>query len=62
VVGRATNGVILGGCTVGEAYPGGPPIEVTLFPTTTMAYAAAVTAAHLAPGSTADQRCGGATP
>jgi hypothetical protein len=58
VIGRATNGVILGGCSVGEAYPGAPPIQVDLFPTTTTNYAAAVTAAHLAPGSTADQRCG----
>jgi hypothetical protein len=58
VLGRATNGVILGGCTVGDAYPGAPPIEVDLFPTRTSDYAAAVTAAHLAPGSTADQRCG----
>lgn len=62
VLGRATNGVILGGCTVAEAYPGAPQIRVDLFPTTTMGYTAAVTAAHLAPGSTADQRCGGAAP
>jgi hypothetical protein len=58
VLGRATNGVILGGCTVGEAYPGGPPINVDLYPTSTADYGAAVMAAHLAPGSTADQRCG----
>lgn len=62
VIGRATNGVILGGCSVAEAYPGAPPIEVDLYPTATADYAAAVTAAHLAPGSTADQRCGGSTP
>lgn len=58
VLGRATNGVILGGCAVGEAYPGSPPIQIDLFPTTTMAYDMAVTAVHPAPGSTADQRCG----
>lgn len=62
VLGRATNGVILGGCAIGEAYPGAPPIQVDLYPTSTADYAAAVTAAHLAPGSTADQRCGGSTP
>ena len=62
VLGRATNGIILGGCAVGEAYPGGPSIQVDLFPTVTADYAAAVTAAHLAPGSTADQRCGGSMP
>jgi hypothetical protein len=62
VLGRATNGVILAGCRVGDAYPGAPAIEVDLYPTTTAAYSTAVTAAHLAPGSTAAQRCGGSTP
>jgi len=58
VLGRATNGVVLGGCAVGDAYPGGPPINVDLFPTTTMAYATALSAAHLSAGATAAQRCG----
>ncbi|MFO0686310.1 MAG: hypothetical protein U0234_29880 [Sandaracinus sp.] len=62
VLGRATNGVILGGCSVAQAYPGGPEIRVELFPTDTSDYDDAVTAAHLAPGSTADQRCAGSTP
>ncbi len=62
VLGRATNGVILGGCAIGQAYPGSPEIRVELFPTDTGDYQAAVTAAHLAPGSTADQRCAGSSP
>jgi hypothetical protein len=62
VLGRATNGVVLGGCAVAEAYPGAPEIQVDLYPTTTDDYQMAVTAAHLAPGSTADQRCGGSAP
>jgi hypothetical protein len=62
VIGKASNQAILGGCSVGEAYPGAPAIDVDLYPTDTMTYATAVTAAHLAPGSTADQRCGGSAP
>ncbi len=62
VLARATSGVILAGCTVAEAYPGAPPIQVDLFPTATTNYATALTAAHLAPGTTAAQRCGASAP
>ena len=62
VVGRATNGVILGGCSVGEAYPGGRAIAVDLFPTSTTSYMQAVTAAHIPPGATAAQHCQGSAP
>jgi hypothetical protein len=62
VLGRATNGVILAGCTVGEAYPGGPAISVDLYPTSTDAYSTALAAAHLPPGTTADQHCAAVSP
>lgn len=57
VLARVTSGVIMAGCSVGEAYPGGPPIQVDLFPTSTSDYDNAVTAAHLVPGTTPDQHC-----
>lgn len=62
VLGRATNGVILAGCTVSEAYPGGPAIPVDLYPTSTDAYATALAASHLPPGTTAEQHCAAVSP
>ncbi len=48
-----TNAILLAGCAVGEAYPGGPPIRVDLYPTD--AYAAV--ASGVPPGSTAEGAC-----
>jgi hypothetical protein len=50
---QGESATILIGCAIGEAYPGGPPIRVDLFPTD--AYAAA--AAAVPPGSTVDGAC-----
>jgi hypothetical protein len=47
------NATLLVGCAVGEAYPGGQPIRVDLYPTE--AYAAAASA--VPPGSTVDGAC-----
>jgi hypothetical protein len=50
---RGATATILIGCTVAEAYPGGPTIRVDLFPTE--AYGPA--AAAVPPGSTVDGAC-----
>ena len=47
------NATLLVGCAVGEAYPGGPPIRVDLFPTEAYAMAAA----GVPPMSTVDGAC-----
>lgn len=49
----ATNATLLVGCAVGEAYPGGPPIRVDLFPTEAYAMASS----SVPPGSTVDGAC-----
>jgi hypothetical protein len=60
VLGRVASGPVLGGCSVGETYPGGHPIDVDVFPTGS--YATALASAHIVPGTTADQRCMGSSP
>lgn len=48
-----SNATLLVGCSVGEVYPGGPPVRVDLYPT--RAYPAA--AAEVPPGQTVDGAC-----